>query len=241
MARQMVVHETELTRTVDVEAKNALVSLLVKSRVSYLEKWEKISLFHRREYNGAKEICVIYVNENQRELAQEILEDFRARMISARNRGGDRSESPRKRNREREIEKEEDTPTIKKVRRPAEEKERAYEDAARSSRSLAETEKPVKKKQVKPMSSGKGTKENTLDSSIWREPVISKPAVGLGSSAITMPSQGSNIIHTKYSTRNTEADEDTRQRQKEKIKEKTEEETDILDEEEDDWDVEWDD
>ena len=73
----MVSNEIELTRTVDVAEKDRLVGMLVKNRVSYLEKWTKVSFFHRKEYNGAKEVCVIYVNDNQKEQAFEILEDFK--------------------------------------------------------------------------------------------------------------------------------------------------------------------
>lgn len=72
----MDVNEIELYRTVDMKLKDALVNRLVKARISYLEKWEKISLFKRRENGGAREICVIYINENQKEMAEAVLEDF---------------------------------------------------------------------------------------------------------------------------------------------------------------------
>ncbi|SKB46595.1 hypothetical protein SAMN06296386_10189 [Lachnospiraceae bacterium] len=73
----MVNNEVELTRTVDTAEKGRLISMLVRNRVSYLEKWTKVSIFHRKEYNGAKEVCVIYVNDNQKEQAFAILEDFK--------------------------------------------------------------------------------------------------------------------------------------------------------------------
>ena len=69
-------NEVELYRTVDMEAKDRLISRLVKARVSYLEKWEKVSLFKRKEYGGAREICVIYINENQKEQAFAVLDEF---------------------------------------------------------------------------------------------------------------------------------------------------------------------
>ena len=69
-------NEVELYRTVDMDVKDRLVSRLVKARVSYLEKWEKVSVFRRKEYGGAKEVCVIYINENQKEQAQAVLEEF---------------------------------------------------------------------------------------------------------------------------------------------------------------------
>ncbi len=69
----MVNHEVELTRTVDIEKKNAIVRILVNAGISYLEKWERVSFFKRKEYNGAKEVCIIYVNESQKERASEML------------------------------------------------------------------------------------------------------------------------------------------------------------------------
>ncbi len=68
--------DIELYRTVDVDEKNRLISILVRSGISYLEKWEKISFFRRRDHNGAKEFCVIYINENQKEDALDILDVF---------------------------------------------------------------------------------------------------------------------------------------------------------------------
>ena len=70
-------NEVELSRTTDMKKKDEIVSRLVKARVSYLEKWEKVSLFKRRDYDGAREVCVIYVNDNQKEQAYEILEEFK--------------------------------------------------------------------------------------------------------------------------------------------------------------------
>ncbi|MCR4908887.1 MAG: hypothetical protein K5985_08645 [Lachnospiraceae bacterium] len=68
--------EVVLYRTVNMKEKERIISLLVNSHCSYLEKWEKIPLLKRREYDGAKEICVIYVNENQYELASEVLDTY---------------------------------------------------------------------------------------------------------------------------------------------------------------------
>ncbi len=72
----MVNNEVEIIKTVDTEKKDALVRRLVNAGISYLEKWEKVPFFKRREYNGSKEACVIIVNENQRERAQQILEEL---------------------------------------------------------------------------------------------------------------------------------------------------------------------
>ncbi|SFL10027.1 hypothetical protein SAMN05216390_11056 [Lachnospiraceae bacterium KH1T2] len=69
-------HEVQLTKIVNTEDKDKLISMLVKARVSYLEKWERVPFFKRREFNGKKEVCVIYVNENQKEQADEIYNSF---------------------------------------------------------------------------------------------------------------------------------------------------------------------
>lgn len=69
----MVNHEIELTRTVDIEKKSAIVRKLVNAGISYLEKWERVPFFRRKDYDGAKEVCVILVNESQKEKAEEML------------------------------------------------------------------------------------------------------------------------------------------------------------------------
>ncbi len=90
----MINNEVELTRTVNPEEKNRLVSMLVKAGVSYLEKWERIPFFKRGEYHGAKEICVIFINNNQGEQAREVLERFRT---SYGKGGGEKKAGPRRR------------------------------------------------------------------------------------------------------------------------------------------------
>ena len=69
-------NDIELFSTTDFKAKDKVVSILVRHRVSYLERWEKIPLLRRREYGGARELCVIYVNGNQYEKARKILDEF---------------------------------------------------------------------------------------------------------------------------------------------------------------------
>ena len=69
-------NDVELFSTTDFNAKDKVVSILVRHRVSYLERWEKISLLRRREYGGAKELCVIYVNGNQYKKAKKLLDEF---------------------------------------------------------------------------------------------------------------------------------------------------------------------
>ncbi|MCR5487485.1 MAG: hypothetical protein K6F35_08120 [Lachnospiraceae bacterium] len=95
-------NDIELFCTTEQKTKDELVSLLVKGGISYLEKWEKISIFKRRDYGGAKELCVIYVNGNQKEKALDILREYNAEK-AAENR---RRASAAKRRRERKAEDE---------------------------------------------------------------------------------------------------------------------------------------
>ena len=70
-------NDIELFCTTNVRTKEGLVSRLVNGGISYLEKWERIPFFKRKEYNGAKELCVIYVNGNQYDRALDILDMYR--------------------------------------------------------------------------------------------------------------------------------------------------------------------
>ena len=72
----MDTNDVELFSTTDIESKTKAVSVLVRNRISYLERWEKIPLLRRREYGGARELCVVYVNGNQYEKAKKILDEF---------------------------------------------------------------------------------------------------------------------------------------------------------------------
>ena len=72
----MQINDVELFRTVDKVKKDRLINSLVKARVSYFERWEKVPFFKRGSYGGKKEVCVVYVNENQREQAIEVLENL---------------------------------------------------------------------------------------------------------------------------------------------------------------------
>lgn len=69
-------NDVELFSTTDVAAKSKVVSILVRNRISYLERWEKIPFLKRRDYKGAKELCIIYVNGNQYDKAKKILDEF---------------------------------------------------------------------------------------------------------------------------------------------------------------------
>ena len=83
--------DVELTKLTDVSKKDKLVNRLVKSiinslvksRISYLERWEKVSFFERRNFGGKKEVCVVYVNTNQLEQAKAILESIENEGFSA--------------------------------------------------------------------------------------------------------------------------------------------------------------
>jgi hypothetical protein len=89
-AENMDVNDIELFSTTDIDAKNAVVSMLVRNRISYLERWEKISLFRRREYGGARELCVIYVNGNQYDKARRILESYNGEILKKRKKRRER-------------------------------------------------------------------------------------------------------------------------------------------------------
>ncbi len=77
-------NDIELFSTTDLQAKDKVVSMLVRHRVSYLERWEKVSILRRREYGGARELCVIYVNGNQYGKAKKILEEFNSTYAGVR-------------------------------------------------------------------------------------------------------------------------------------------------------------
>lgn len=92
-------NDIELFSTTDFNAKKQVVSILVKHRVSYLERWEKVPLLKRREYGGAKELCVIYVNGNQYGKAKKILDEFNesymeAKRTKRRRKRGEAAEDP---------------------------------------------------------------------------------------------------------------------------------------------------
>ena len=89
LEEKMENNEYELYRTVSIREKEELQRRLVKARCSYLEKWKKLSIFRRRDFGGAREVCVIYVNSNQREQANAVLEEFlNTRQTRKRRRRG---------------------------------------------------------------------------------------------------------------------------------------------------------
>ncbi len=120
-------NEYELYRTVSIREKEELQRRLVKARCSYLEKWKKLSIFKRRDFGGAKEVCVIYVNSNQREQADAVLEEFlnmretrrRRRRGSSGRPSDERERRPRRRSaevrEEREPVQEPQTIAVEKV------------------------------------------------------------------------------------------------------------------------------
>ena len=75
--------DVELIRTADRIKKSNILNALVKARVSYLERWEKVPFFERKNYGGKKEVCVIYVNANQQEQAREILDMIENKAVSS--------------------------------------------------------------------------------------------------------------------------------------------------------------
>lgn len=70
-------NEIELIRTIDHSFKNEIIKVFVKERISYLQK-SKYVIFFKRCMTGNKEIYVIYVNKNQYERANEIVQSVKS-------------------------------------------------------------------------------------------------------------------------------------------------------------------
>lgn len=69
-------NEIELIRTIDHSFKNEIIKVFVKERISYLQK-SKYVIFLKRCVTGNKEIYIIYVNKNQYERANEIVQSVK--------------------------------------------------------------------------------------------------------------------------------------------------------------------
>lgn len=61
-------NEIELCEVNDLDCKNLIERELLKSRISYYIRWIKPSLFSRK-----KNICIICVNDNFKEAAENII------------------------------------------------------------------------------------------------------------------------------------------------------------------------
>ncbi|MCH4192863.1 MAG: hypothetical protein LKF52_11190 [Butyrivibrio sp.] len=68
--------EVELYRTADEKKKEQLLDMLIKERISYLEKQEKIPIFKRKEYDGSPVMYIICVDEMQKDSADVVLKGF---------------------------------------------------------------------------------------------------------------------------------------------------------------------
>lgn len=68
--------EVELYRTDDMKKKEHLLNMLIRERISYLEKQEKIPILKRKEYNGNQIMYIICVDEMQKDSADVILKGF---------------------------------------------------------------------------------------------------------------------------------------------------------------------
>lgn len=75
--------EVEVYKTANVKLKQLVESKLVAERISYLERWEKVPLLQRRNYEGAKEVCVIFCDKYQKEEAEKIIEEITQSVHSA--------------------------------------------------------------------------------------------------------------------------------------------------------------
>ena len=68
--------DIQLCSVTDVKAKEKLMNALMKAGVPYAEKWEKVSLRKRKQYNRAKEVCVIITLKAQSDLARAVIESM---------------------------------------------------------------------------------------------------------------------------------------------------------------------
>ena len=68
--------DIQLCSVTDVKAKEKLMNALMKAGVPYAEKWEKVSLRKRKQYNRAKEVCVIITHKAQEDLARAVIESM---------------------------------------------------------------------------------------------------------------------------------------------------------------------
>ena len=61
-------NEIELCEVSDPDCKQLIERALLKNRISYYIRWPKSSLFNRK-----KEACIICINDNVRDAAEEIV------------------------------------------------------------------------------------------------------------------------------------------------------------------------
>lgn len=69
-------NEIALCTVLNIDTKNEIEQLFLKNRISYFEKWEKVS-FWQRLFGEQKEKCTLCVNEAQKEKAQELIESLK--------------------------------------------------------------------------------------------------------------------------------------------------------------------
>ena len=65
-----MLNEILFCSTTDTTKARSFVKGLEKQEISYLQRWEQISVFKRKKYGNAKEICNIYVNPGQIEMVE---------------------------------------------------------------------------------------------------------------------------------------------------------------------------
>lgn len=63
--------EILLCSTPNQEKAKFIIKGLEKNGISYLQRWEEISVFKRKKYKNAKEICRIYINPGQENEAEK--------------------------------------------------------------------------------------------------------------------------------------------------------------------------
>lgn len=64
-------NEVEICEISDMNTKEQIEKILLQNRISYFIKWPKIKFFNRR-----KILCILCVNDNSKELAEEVIKSL---------------------------------------------------------------------------------------------------------------------------------------------------------------------
>lgn len=80
-------NEIELCETVDMEVKQQIERVLLQNRISYYIKW------HKRGFFNGKNLCIICINDNSRNEAEELIrslgEDVESRVRFLMRKSGE--------------------------------------------------------------------------------------------------------------------------------------------------------
>lgn len=64
-------NEVEICEISDMNAKEQIEKILLQNRISYFIKWPKMKFFNRR-----KILCILCVNDNSKELTEEVIKSL---------------------------------------------------------------------------------------------------------------------------------------------------------------------